>query len=92
MDGPTIPLSIFFIMVGLVLIARSQIGAAIAHAIRVNATDADEEGLAVLGQELEEVKRELEAMRHELAETQERLDFAERLLASGREQDARLKP
>ncbi len=91
MDGPTIPMSILFIMVGLVLIARSQIGAAIAHAIRVNATDADEEGLALLGQELGEVKRELETMRLELAETQERLDFTERLLASGREQDARLK-
>lgn len=91
MDGPTIPLSIFFIMGGLVLIARSQIGAAIAHAIRVNATDTDEEGVTLLGQELGEVKRELEAVRHELAETQERLDFTERLLTSGREQDARLK-
>ncbi len=91
MDGPTIPLSIFFIMAGLVLIARSQIGAAIAHAIRVNAADADEEELAELGQELGLVKRELEAVRHELAETQERLDFTERLLTSGREQDARLK-
>jgi hypothetical protein len=92
MDGPTIPMSIFFIMAGLVLISRSQIGAAIAHAIRVNATDADEEGLALLGQELGEVKRELEAVRHELAEAQERLDFAERLLATGREHDARLRP
>ena len=92
MGGPAIPMSIAFIMVGLVFISRSQIGAAIAHAIRVNATDADEEGLAMLSQELEEVKRELEGMRHELAETQERLDFAERLLASGREVDARLKP
>ncbi len=76
MDGPTIPMSILFIMVGLVMIARSQIGAAIAHAIRVNATDADEEGLAVVTQELEAMKREMDAMRHELAETQERLDFA----------------
>jgi hypothetical protein len=91
MDGPTIPMSILFIMAGLVMISRSQIGAAIAHAIRVNATDADEEGLALLGQELNEVKRELETVRHELAETQERLDFTERLLTSGREQDARLK-
>jgi len=91
MDGPTIPMSILFIMVGLVLIARSQIGAAIAHAIRVKATDADEQSLVLLGQELGEVKREVETMRLELAETQERLDFTERLLASGREQDARLK-
>jgi hypothetical protein len=92
MDGPTIPMSIFFIMAGLVLISRSQIGAAIAHAIRAKATDADEEGLAQLGHELGGVKRELEAMRLELTETQERLDFTERLLTSGREQDLRLKP
>lgn len=91
MDGPTIPLSIAFLMVGLVGIARSQIGAAIAHAIRVNATDADEEGLAQLQQEMGEVKREMDAVRQELLETQERLDFAERLLATGREQDLRLK-
>jgi hypothetical protein len=92
MDGPTIPMSILFIMAGLVLISRSQIGAAIAHAIRANSTDGDEEGLAQLGQELGEVKRQLEAMRLELTETQERLDFTERLLTSGREQDLRLKP
>ncbi len=92
MDGPTIPISILIIVIGLVAIAKTQIGGAIAHAIRANATDADEEGLALLGQELGDVKRELEAMRLELAETQERLDFTERLLATGREHDARLKP
>ncbi len=92
MDGPTIPLSILIITVGIVAIARSQIGAAIAHAIRVNATDADEEGLALLTQELADVRRELEALRLELAETHERLDFTERLLAAGRESDLRLKP
>jgi septal ring factor EnvC (AmiA/AmiB activator) len=92
MNGPTIPMSIAFVMIGLVFIARSQIGAAVAHAIRVNATDADEEGLQQLQQEMGEMKRELDSVRHELLETQERLDFTERLLATSREPDMRLKP
>jgi hypothetical protein len=92
MGGPTIPVSILIIMIGLVAMAKTQIGAAIAHAIRVNSTDAGEEGLALLSQELGEVKRDIEAIRAELAETHERLEFTERLLASGREHDARLKP
>jgi uncharacterized protein involved in exopolysaccharide biosynthesis len=91
MDGPTIPISILVIVMGLVAIAKTQIGAAVAHAIRAKATNGNEEGLALLGRELEEVRRELEAMRLELSETQDRLDFAERLLASGREPAERLK-
>ncbi len=43
-------------------------------------------------QELEQFRHEMAAMRLELAETQERLDFTERLLASGREHEARLRP
>lgn len=78
-----IPIS-FFATIGLVFIARSEIGKAIAHAIRVNATDADEEGLAVLGQEVAELRRELEEVRGQLADTHERLDFTERLLAQSR--------
>jgi hypothetical protein len=34
---------------------------------------------------LEAVEQELAGLHHELSETQERLDFAERLLAQGRE-------
>jgi predicted nucleic acid-binding Zn-ribbon protein len=34
---------------------------------------------------LEAVEQELSGLHHELSETQERLDFAERLLAQGRE-------
>jgi hypothetical protein len=34
---------------------------------------------------LEAVEQELAGLQHELSETQERLDFAERLLAQGRE-------
>ena len=35
---------------------------------------------------VEELERVVQAMQQELAETQERLDFAERLLAQGREE------
>ncbi len=81
MRGPEvlIPIS-FFVMVGLVFIARSEIGKAIAHAIRVNAGNADE-GLEA---EVQELRVGLEDVRHQLAETQERLDFTERLLARQR--------
>ena len=35
---------------------------------------------------VEELERGLHSVQHELAETQERLDFAERLLSKGREE------
>jgi hypothetical protein len=35
---------------------------------------------------VEELERGLQSVQHELAETQERLDFAERLLSKGREE------
>lgn len=73
----------FFVMIGLVFISRGEIGKAIAHAIRVNATDEDEGGTP-LREELAELRRELEQVRLELAETHERLDFTERMLAQGR--------
>lgn len=37
--------------------------------------------------ELEQVRGEMDQLRHELAEVQERVDFAERLLAQRREPD-----
>jgi ribonuclease D len=37
--------------------------------------------------ELDQVRGEMEQMRHELAEVQERLDFTERLLAQRRDQE-----
>jgi hypothetical protein len=73
----------FFVMAGLVFISRGEIGKAIAHAIRVNATDAPEGG-AELSEEVAALRREVEQIRLELAETHERLDFTERLLAQSR--------
>jgi 5-bromo-4-chloroindolyl phosphate hydrolysis protein len=73
----------FFVMAGLVFISRGEIGKAIAHAIRVNATDAPEGGGELL-EEVAALRREVEQIRLELAETHERLDFTERLLAQQR--------
>lgn len=84
MQGPEILIPItFFLTVGGVIAARGEIGKAIAHRIRGGAA-ADED----LKAEVDEMRRELDAVRHELAETSERLDFAERLLSSARQQDA----
>ena len=42
-------------------------------------------GMKQLEARLETVEQELAGLQHELSETEERLDFAERLLAQGRE-------
>ena len=65
-----------FIMIGLVVLARSPIGLALADRLRGHAAAAGE-----LQQQLDEMHGTLEAIRAELAETQERVDFAERLLS-----------
>jgi len=51
---------------------------------RINAARSESTTPLVTGR-LEELERVVQAMQQELAETQERLDFAERLLAQGRE-------
>ena len=73
----------FFVMIGLVFISRGEIGKAIAHAIRVNASD-ELEGSPEVTAELAELRRDIDQLRLELVETHERLDFTERLLAPSR--------
>ncbi len=76
----------FFVMIGLVFISRGEIGKAIAHAIRSSSSGA---GVAA-GEwraEVAELRQELNQVRLELAETHERLDFTERLLAQSRAPD-----
>lgn len=80
MQGPEILIPItFFLTVGGVFLARGEIGKAIAHRIRGGAPT-DE----AVHAEVIELRGELEAVRRELAETQERVDFTERMLAQGR--------
>lgn len=83
MQGPEILIPItFFLTVGGVIASRGEIGKAIAHRIRGGAQDDD------LKPEVDELRRDLDAVRAELAEATERLDFAERLLSAARHPDA----
>jgi len=76
-QGPEILIPMtFFLTVGGVLIARGEIGKAIAHRIRGGSQPDDR-----IQGELAEVRQELDAVRQELGDLHERLDFTERLLA-----------
>jgi len=63
--------------IGLMKIFRGAVGAALAERIRGRARPAEDPVLAA----------DLEQLRGRLAEVEERLDFAERLLAQAREAD-----
>ena len=80
MQGPEvlIPISLFF-SVGAVLILRGPLGKAFAERI-AGRSGHDEEDLQAL-------RTEVDDLRTRLAETEERLDFAERLLSAQREPD-----
>ncbi len=72
-----VPITLFLV-IGAVVIAKSPIGEAIAGRIRGRV-----DGNGELRLEIEQLRQDLDAVRQELAETQERLDFTERLLAKG---------
>jgi Tfp pilus assembly protein PilO len=78
--GTVIVTSIFFVTLGTVLILRGPVGKALAR--RLEGGSAPSEARA---QALEERVARLEAMQDRLVELEERLDFAERLLAARRE-------
>ncbi len=70
----------------LTLVAFSPIGRAVADRIRGKSAAGDSSALRTeLADHKEALGQELEAVRREVAELAERLDFAERLLAKGRE-------
>jgi hypothetical protein len=64
----------FFISVAAIFISRSEIGKAFAQRIR-GGTDRETR------LQLEDLRHEVTGLRQELGETQERLNFAERILA-----------
>jgi hypothetical protein len=66
----------FFISIAAIFISRSEIGKAFAQRIR-GGTDRETQ------LQLEDLRHEVAGLRQELGETQERLDFAERILAKG---------
>lgn len=78
MQGPEILIPIsFFFSVAAVILLRGPLGKALADRI-AGRSGRDEEDLHALHVELDEV-------RARLSETEERLDFAERLLSANRE-------
>jgi hypothetical protein len=66
----------FFLSVAAIFILRGPLGKALADRIGGRAPDA---------REVQELRGEVDELRHQLGEVQERLDFAERLLAKQRE-------
>ena len=87
-------LAIVFLFGGgtLFLLSISPIGRALAERIRGKTASAGGSDVrAELAEHKEALDQEVEAVRHEVAELAERLDFAERLLAQKREGE-RLAP
>ena len=72
-------LAVFF--VGLVAISRTAIGKALARRI-----GGEVESRPAFAADLDDLRAEVSALRGELLETQERLDFTERMIASGRKE------
>jgi hypothetical protein len=83
-------LAIVFIFGGgtLFLLAISPVGRAIAARIQGGAAKASDEQVERLEAGQQAVLDELETLRHDVVEMQERLDFAERMLAQQRERGA----
>ena len=77
--GRTIAMSILFLSVATVIVLRGPLGRALAD--RIAGRHRDDGG------EDEALRADVEGMRQRLAEVEERLDFAERLLAKQRESD-----
>lgn len=76
-NGPEIPMSIFFLAMAAIFVLRGPFGRALADRL------AGKPG--VDDREVRELRGEVEDLRHQLTEVQERLDFTERMLAQQRE-------
>lgn len=74
-SGPEIPMSILFLSLAAIFVLRGPFGRALAERIAGRPRGAAED------QEIQDLKGEVEELRHQLGDVQERLDFAERLLA-----------
>jgi len=76
-NGPEIPMSIFFLAMAAIFVLRGPFGRALADRLAGRSGIDD--------REVRELRGEVDDLRHQLTEVQERLDFAERLLAQHRE-------
>ena len=80
-NGPEIPMSILFLSLAAIFVLRGPFGRALADRIAGRPKSGDD-------QEIQDLKGEVEELRHQLGDVQERLDFAERLLARQEERAA----
>ncbi len=71
-NGPEVPMSILFLSLAAVFILRGPFGRALADRLSGRRRD---------DTDVQELRGEVEDLRRQLGEVQERLDFAERLLA-----------
>lgn len=89
--APMIASSVFFIAVATVLILRGPLGRALARRIEGGAAGAGDSNLVAGVAELEARVAELEQQAARVHELEERLDFAERLLARSSHEPQRLE-
>ncbi len=89
--APVVVSSIFLIAFASVLILRGPLGRALARRIEGGSAAAGEPALLATVAELEARMAELEQQAGRVHELEERLDFAERLLAQGRTETPALK-
>jgi len=75
LNGPEVPLMVLFVSLAAVFVLRWPFGRALAERIAGCSPTATED------REIQELRGEVEDLRHQLGEVQERLDFAERMLA-----------
>ena len=75
---------VLFVMMGAVGLSFSPVGRALAR--RLGGGDKGESAESAALAEVDALREELQALRGEVGEMQERLDFTERLLAQAREQ------
>ena len=75
LNGPEIPLMVLFVSIAAVFIMRGPFGRAMAERLSGRARSGTED------QDVRELKGEVEELRNQLTDVQERLDFAERVLA-----------
>jgi hypothetical protein len=73
-NGPELPMSILFLSLAAIFVLRGPLGRAIGERIAGRHDAGDD-------REIQDLKGEVDDLRHQLSEVQERLDFAERLLA-----------
>ena len=82
-------LAIFFIFGGgaAFLMAMSPIGRAVADRIRGKGGEGSNERVRFLQESHDSLLEEIDGMRHEIGDLQERVDFTERMIAQSRGQE-----